>query len=150
MKKSAGVIIILNNEKVLLGHPSNASWVSTFSFPKGGIDKDESKIKAALRELKEETSVCIKKDLICNKEEPIVVEYKDKKGVIYKKLYLYLVHISCISEIGLESEVIPKKRLQLEEMDWAGFMTKEEANEKIFYRFKHLLEVILKKNETYK
>jgi len=143
MKKSAGVIIVLNKEKVLLGHPTNASWTNTYSFPKGGIEKDESKIKAALRELQEETSICIDKDLICNKEEPIVVEYKDRKGEIYKKLYLFVAHISCISEIGLEEEVIPVDRLQIEEMDWAGFLTKEEAIGKIFHRVEHILDLVI-------
>jgi len=40
MKKSAGVIIILNNNKILLSHATNAKWEKTFSFPKGGIEKD--------------------------------------------------------------------------------------------------------------
>ena len=39
MKKSAGVIIILNNNKILLSHATNARWEKTFSFPKGGIEK---------------------------------------------------------------------------------------------------------------
>lgn len=142
MKKSAGVIIVLNNEKVLLGHPSNSPWKNTFSFPKGGIEKDETKIKAAIRELKEETSISISKDFISNKE-PIVVEYKDKKGKVYKKLYLFIAHISCISEIGLQDEVVPKENLQIEEMDWAGFMTKEEAKGKIFHRVEHILDLVI-------
>lgn len=143
MKKSAGVIIVLNNEKVLLGHPSNAAWTNTYSFPKGGIEKDESKIKAALRELQEETSIVIDKELIDNKEEPIIVEYKDRKGEVYKKLYLFIAHISSISEIELDSEVIPIERLQIEEMDWAGFLTKEEAKEKIFHRIEHILDLVI-------
>ena len=47
MKKSAGVIIILNNNKILLSHATNARWEKTFSFPKGGIEKDEDVVQAA-------------------------------------------------------------------------------------------------------
>lgn len=142
MKKSAGVIIILNNSKMLLAHPTNARWMGTFSFPKGGIEKDEKKINAAIRELAEETSIIVTKNQITNKEEPIVVNYIDKKGNTYKRLYLYTVYINDISEIGLESEIIPNEMLQIEELDWAGFLTKQEAKEKIFFRVSHLLDLI--------
>ncbi len=142
MKKSAGVIIILNNSKILLAHPTNARWIGTFSFPKGGIEKDEKKINAAIRELAEETSIIVTKDQITNREEPIIVNYIDKKGSTYKRLYLYTVYINDLSEIGLESEIIPKEMLQIEELDWAGFLTKQEAEEKIFSRVSHLLDLI--------
>ncbi len=142
MKKSAGIIIILNNEKMLLAHPTNSRWVGTFSFPKGGIEKDEKKVNAAIRELAEETSIVVTKDQITNREEPIIVNYSDKRGEVYKRLYLYTVYINDISEIGLESEVLPKEMLQIEELDWAGFLTKQEAEEKVFFRVSHLLDLI--------
>ncbi len=141
MRKSAGVVIILKNEKILLCHSTNSEWYKTYSFPKGGIEKDETKIDAAIRELKEETSIKIRKSQIDNKE-PIVVEYKDSKGIIYKKVYLYKVYINDISEIGLREEIIPKKKLQIAEIDWCGFVTKKEAENKIFFRVRHLLELI--------
>ena len=141
MRKSAGVIIILKNTKMLLCHSTNSSWFKTYSFPKGGIEKNESKIDAAIRELKEETSIRIRKEQIDNRE-PILVEYKDKKGEVYKKVYLYKVYINDISEIGLKDEIVPKKNLQIEEIDWCGFVTKKEAINKIFFRVNHLLELI--------
>ena len=142
MKKSAGVIIVLNNNKVLLAHPSNSGWVNSFSFPKGGIEKGEKKIDAAIRELREETSVVVNINQIDNLDEPIIVDYTDKKGEIYKRLYLYTVHIDALSEVGLSDFIIPEENLQIEEIDWAGFLTKEEANSRIFYRCKHLLDII--------
>jgi 8-oxo-dGTP pyrophosphatase MutT (NUDIX family) len=142
MRKSAGIIIILNNIKILLAHPTNSRWIGTFCFPKGGIEKDEKKINAAIRELAEETSIVITKKQITNKEEPIIVNYTDKKGDTYKRLYLYTVYINDISEIGLESEIVPKEMLQIEELDWVGFLTKQEAEEKIFFRISHLLDLI--------
>jgi hypothetical protein len=52
------------------------------------------------------------------------------------------VYINDISEIGLDSETLPKEMLQIEELDWCGFLTKEEAKTKIFYRVEHLLNLI--------
>lgn len=141
MDKSAGIIIILNNKKVLLAHPTNSRWTNTYSFPKGGIEEGESQIDAAIRELKEETSIEVSIDKIEDKK-PIVVQYNDKNGKIYKEVYLFKVYINDISEIGLESETLPKEMLQIEELDWCGFLTKEEAKTKIFYRVNHLLNLI--------
>lgn len=142
MKKSAGVIIILNNNKILLSHATNARWEKTFSFPKGGIEKDEKKKDAAIRELMEETSIVITKEQISNPDDAIIVNYVDKAGINYKRLYLYTVYIEDISEIGLESEIIPIENLQADELDWCGFLTKEEAKDKIFNRVEHLLDLI--------
>ena len=141
MEKSAGLIIILNNNKLLLSHPTNSRWSNTYSFPKGHIEENESQIEAAIRELKEETSIEITEDRIIDKE-PIVVQYNDRKGKIYKEVYLFKVYINDISEIGLSDETLPKEMLQIEELDWCGFLTKEEAKTKIFYRVEHLLNLI--------
>jgi ADP-ribose pyrophosphatase YjhB (NUDIX family) len=140
MKKSAGVVIILKGEKVLLCHPSNSRWFGTYSFPKGGIEEGESTLDAALRELREETSVIVSKSQILDIKNPIVVFYENKKGIKYKSITLYTVHINDVSEIGLDSEVIPKERLQIEEIDWAGFLDKEQAKDKIFHKTASVLE----------
>jgi ADP-ribose pyrophosphatase YjhB (NUDIX family) len=142
MKKSAGVIIVLKGEKVLLCHPTNSRWFGTYSFPKGGIDEGESTLDAALRELREETSVIVNKNQISNLKDPIVVFYENKKGTKYKSITLYTVHINNLSEIGLDSEVIPKERLQIEEIDWAGFIDREEAKLRIFHKTASVLETI--------
>ena len=142
MKKSAGVIIILNKDKVLLCHPSNSRWFGTYSFPKGGLEEGESTLDAAIRELREETSVIVNKNQISNLENPIVVTYENKKGTKYKTITLYTVHINNLSEINLESEIIPKERLQIEEIDWAGFIDKNEAKLRIFHKTASVLETI--------
>jgi len=141
VKKSAGVIIILNQEKVLLCHPTNSKWFETYSFPKGQVDSGETPIQTAIRELKEEVSITISESQISNPKDPIVVEY-DRKGKKYKMVYLYTVYINKLSEIGLTSDVIPKENLQLSEIDWAGFLTFTEAYKRIFKRFHYLLDVV--------
>lgn len=143
MKKSAGVIIVLKNEKVLICHPSNNDkWFGSYSFPKGGIDEGETIKQAALRELFEETSVKLDESKIS--KEPLVLDYMNykKKDVVYKKIYLFIMYINDISEIGLDSEVIPNHKLPFGEIDWAGFISKEEAKLRLFHRSVPIIDKI--------
>ena len=137
MKTSAGILIVYK-DKLLLCHPTNASWTNTYSPPKGLIDEDEDLIDAAIRECKEEVGIAVDRNQIVDK---FYVPYKKGRN-LYKKVYLYKISINSLSEIGLDSEIIPKDRLQLEEVDWAGFVSKSEIEEKIFWRFKTILSEI--------
>lgn len=140
MKISAGVIIVLGGEKLFICHPTSAKWYGTYSFPKGGLEEGETEVDAAIRELLEETSVSVNKNQLSSK--PLIVDYEDKNGVIYKKVYLYTLNINNVSEIGIDSEVVPKRKLQITEVDWAGFVSKEEASRRLFHRFIHILDKI--------
>jgi len=64
-KISAGLAIIYDN-KVLLAHTTNRGWYGSYGIPKGGIEKGESKIQAAIRETKEEVGISVPKNLIDN------------------------------------------------------------------------------------
>lgn len=141
IKISAGTAIIFNN-KILLGHPTSLPWVNSFSPPKGSIDNNETYLEAAIRETSEEVGININKEQISNIDSPIEFIYTNKKGIVFKKCYIFIVRINKLSDISVKSEILDKNQLQLEEIDWAGFLTKEEAMCKIFFRFQPLLNMI--------
>lgn len=138
---SAGTAIIYNS-KILLCHPTKLPWENSFSLPKGGVDDGETILQAALRETLEEVGIVIREDQISNLDNPIEVIYTNKKGDIFKKVFVFIVRINSLSEIGIENELLDRETLQASEVDWASFMTKDEARNKIFYRFKHLFDLI--------
>ncbi len=138
MKSSAG-IIIKYKDKILLCHPSDKSWTNTFTPPKGGINIGETEKQAAIRETLEEVGISVSPDQL--NKEPILIEYTSDKQKIYKKVYLFSLEITELSQIGLKDEVVPTKQLQAEEIDWAGFMTKEEATEKLFWRYSQIWDL---------
>lgn len=123
--RGVGVAIIYDN-KILLVHPTGASWKKgTCGIPKGGLEEGEDLKSGAIRELFEETGIKVKEDQLEN--EPQVVDFYTKKGEVYRQLIYYICKIKNLSEIGLESEKIPKSQLQLEEIDWAKFVGPKEA-----------------------
>lgn len=134
MKISSG-IIIKYKDKILLCHPTNSSWNGTFSFPKGLVNDEEDLIDAAIRECFEETGIIVSKNNIINK---FCVKYT-KGRTLYKKVYLFQINIESLEEIGLTQEVVDKDKLQLEEIDWCGFVNKNEIENKIFWRFKNII-----------
>jgi 8-oxo-dGTP pyrophosphatase MutT (NUDIX family) len=130
-KGSAGIAIILGS-KILLVHPTNASWQKrTLGIPKGGINPGEAELAAAIRETYEETGIKISPSQL--NTSPEKVDIYNKKQKLVGTLVYYVCRISDLSEIGLESERVPKQQLQLAEVDWAGFIEIEEAYEKITF-----------------
>jgi ADP-ribose pyrophosphatase YjhB (NUDIX family) len=130
---SAGLVIIYDN-KILLVHPTGQKWYETYSIPKGHVEEDEDYLDAAIRETTEEIGIRILTNQIDFSEDKYI-EYKDKNGETYKRVYYYLVYLT-------EELDIDKSKLQKKEVDWAGFLTKEEAEKRIFWRFKPLLKYL--------
>ena len=56
-----------------------------------------------------------------NRLIPIIRAKKFFDKMISQKAY-FILRISDLSEIGLTSDRVPKDQLQLEEVDWAGFV----------------------------
>ena len=126
MVQSAGLAIIYQ-DKILLVKPTNARWWKSYGIPKGHVEEGESTIDAAIREVKEEIGIEIPKFMIGEEHEIFYI----KKEKQWKRIAYFYVLISDLSDIGLDSEIIPKNMLQLEEVEWAGFVPFEEARSRM-------------------
>jgi ADP-ribose pyrophosphatase YjhB (NUDIX family) len=133
--KSAGLVIIQNN-KILLAHPTNAAWEKSYSIPKGIIENNESTLSAAIRETAEEVGIVNIEKYINHFEYEI--PYINNKGKLYKKVYYYVAYLPD----NYLPDVLPKSQLQLSEVDWAGFLDLYTAKEKIASKLNEVLKEI--------
>lgn len=125
---SAGLAITYNS-KILLGHTSGRGWWGSYGIPKGRIEIGEDRISAAIRETYEEVGIKVPRKLINPHEHTFVVT--SRKHKYNKTVYYYHVKIDNLSQINLSDLVIPKSQLQVEEIDWAGFLDYKEAIKRI-------------------
>jgi len=130
MTESAGLVILYDN-KILLAHPTGQKWYGSYSIPKGHIEEGEDRLEAAIRETQEELGLNFEPNQIEPNSEGYI-NYRDENGELYKRVYFYIVELK--KPINID-----KTKLQKEEVDWAGFLSKEEAEKRIFWRFKPLL-----------
>ncbi len=128
---SAGLAIIQNGT-ILLVHPKGSRWWGTYSIPKGEVNKNEDLLDTAIRETREEVGINISENDIVSKE-PEYIDYKDKKGKIFKRVYYFIVEPKF--DIS-KNDIHPDE----EEVDWAGFITKEKAMQRIHWRLKSILD----------
>lgn len=127
-KQSAGLALIYNG-MVLLGHTTSRGWYGSYGIPKGGIEKGESHLDAAIRETYEEIGIKVPRSLIDPTEYTFAVTSRNQQ---YNKIvYYYIVKIDNLSQIGLKDIKVPKSQLQVEEIDWAGFISYKEAQRRI-------------------
>ena len=127
-KQSAGLAIIYNG-MVLLGHTTSRGWYGSYGIPKGGIEKGETHMDAAIRETYEEIGIKVPRSLIDPTEHTFAVTSRNQE---YNKIvYYYIVKIDKLSQIGLKDLKVPKSQLQVEEIDWAGFVSYKEAQRRI-------------------
>ena len=124
-RMAAGVAIIYQN-KILLVHPTGGTWQRGIcGIPKGSMESGEEPITAALRELREETGIILGASQL--DPSPELVNFYSKTRKVERLLIYFICKIDNLSEIGLETERIPNRQLQIEEVDWAKFVTPEEA-----------------------
>lgn len=141
MKVSAGIVIIYN-KKMLLLHPTNSGKRKMWSFPKGGVEENETLKEAAIRETAEECDIHINPEKI-NDDADGVIEYRDKNNRKYKEVYYFLFYTKNLEELGLENNMyIPKEKLQIEEVNRGWFIEKNMIDDFIFWRFAHLKKYI--------
>ena len=133
LQLSAGLAIIQNGS-ILLGHPKGQKWYGTYSIPKGHVEEGEDILQAAIRETREEVGITINVNDIIGLD-PLFIDYKDKEGNLYKRVYYYIVNPA---EIIKNDSIRPDKT----ELDWAGFILKDAAEARIFWRLKPILDHI--------
>jgi len=102
------LIYNIKNNKVLLqlrDKKETIAFPNTYAIPGGEIEKGESPISAAVREIKEETGYSLKKqDLLLFSKEKYISEYKNK----YSQQFIYLAFydnkqvIKCFEGQGME------------------------------------------------
>lgn len=139
MEISAGLLIIFDN-KVLLAKPTKGTR-EMWGIPKGKVEEGEQLIDAAIRETREEVGIDIPLDKILKTAHTI--NYRNKKtNKNYKKVVYYVCEITSLSEIGLETDRVPKEQLQPREISKAKFFTVAEAEDKVFWRQREILNFI--------
>lgn len=125
---TAGIAIVFE-DKLLLVHPANGSWVRPLlGIPKGQIEAGEDLMEAAIRETFEETGILIKPEQLNPSVETVEIW---NNGVYRNSLHYFVCRIKSLDEIGLTELSVPKHQLQKEEIDWAGFIKVKEAYPKV-------------------
>jgi 8-oxo-dGTP diphosphatase len=117
---SGGIVAKLRGSKIriLLIEDPYGKW----TWPKGNIDKGESSLEAAKREIREETG--LGNIELVSKIGQTNYFYKREKRLIYKTVYLYLFKF-----IGREKLVIQKR-----EIEGGRWFSDKEALSKVGYK----------------
>lgn len=122
-KESAGLVVIYK-DSILLVHPTGSADVETYSIPKGKMEVGEQPEQAALREFQEETGLIPKVKL--NPHTPYFTI-----NTPVRNLHFFVLEIDSYADLGMNSAVVDKSKLQLKEVDWAGFVPFKEAYNKM-------------------
>ncbi len=99
---SAGVIVFYQGKNGLEFLLIYAKMTNYWGFPKGKIEKGESKYDAAIRETKEETGLDVK--LIPPFEHTISYFFRDKKAMLIKKMVYFFIGQATSKQITLSRE----------------------------------------------
>jgi len=134
MEISAGLVILYNNT-LLLVHPKGQRWYGTYSIPKGHVEKNEDILTTAIRETYEEIGIQFYPYQIDPNDQGCI-NYMNAKKEIYKKVYFFILELN--EPVELDPDNYDKN-----EVDWAGFLTKKEAEKRILERFKFLLVYLI-------
>ncbi len=127
-RTSAGLAIVYQG-MVLLAHTTGRKWQGSYGIPKGGVEEGESLIDAAIRETLEEVGIRVPKRLIDTTPRTYVLTSNKYNQV--KTVRWYIVRVDDLSLIGLSGLTVPKRQLQLKEVDWAGFVNLAEARKRV-------------------
>ena len=106
-EKSCGGVIIINHQVLLIKNLRSAHW----SFPKGHMERGETEIQTALREVKEETGLSV----IITPSKFVKINYQPAED-IDKDVVYFLAH-----------PYMGQVKAQVEEVSEIGWFTIEDA-----------------------
>lgn len=132
---SSGIVFVYN-QKLLLVHPTNHTE-HQYSFPKGELDPNEDIKSGAIREVREEIGIEIDSLLLLD-ENLRKIELLRQKN--FKTYCYFLVYLTTEQfKKYFNTLVIPKRNLQLDEVDWAGFVDLKDCKDKLEDKFQSVL-----------
>lgn len=150
-RKNAGIIVFNKNKKVLICERIG-NWEQAWQFPQGGIDEKETAQEAAIRELKEETSISSVRAIL-TETTPLIYEFppevkanSKKKGRDYdgqEQYWSLLLFLGEDSEINLqtkEPEFKSWKWIDIENADKNVVSFKKEVYRTIINKYKPIIE----------
>ncbi len=125
-EKSCGCIIIRDDGKILLIKQTQGHW----GFPKGHVEKNETEIETATREVKEETNL----DVSIDESKRYTEHYYTNKGR-YKEVVIFVAHPKSLDVKKQDEEITDTKWCEPSEVinqltyDSSKNMFKEMATE---------------------
>lgn len=137
---SAGIVFWYNNN-ILLVHPYDPSGLQYdgWSYPKGHYEEGETRRQTAIREVNEEVDVNLPDGFLDLIEEHELKPVLKEKGIKHYYYYIYNLSQEEFNKYFNNSLIIPKSKLQLDEVDEARFVDKEEAKKLLSNKFLGIL-----------
>lgn len=122
--KLSGIVLIYN-KKILLVRPKKFRRnMRKWSIPKGHVEEELGKIRSALKELREESRIRLKKSQV-DKSKKVILKYK--KSGSEKELTCYVVKVDKEDiNVTLFNNMILSNFLKNEILE-AGFFSKNDA-----------------------
>jgi ADP-ribose pyrophosphatase YjhB (NUDIX family) len=137
IKMTSGIVFIYNGN-ILLVKPNKLGKKNNLSYPKGVINNKEDIKSAAIRETKEEIGIIVPHGLLKNKNLYRSIYNEDNK---IKIDYYYIINLdnNLFYKLFNGKLIIDEKKLQKNEIIWAGFLNKKISRKYLKNRFLTIL-----------
>ena len=136
---SVGIVFWYENN-VLLVHPYDPDGeFDGWSYPKGHYEEGETRKQTAIRELNEEIDIELPDNFLDDIEEKELKPVLKDKGIKHYWYYTYELSPEEFNKYFNNSLIIPKSKLQLDEIDEARFVDIEEAKKLLSSKFLDIL-----------